>query len=52
VIPGLGSGDQPNTFRRLRGHGWRLLGDDGAYCSIPIAMVRAWHMTRFRQALC
>jgi hypothetical protein len=50
--PRVGTTDQPETFRRLRGHRWRDRGDDGAFCKVPRALVAIWRLQKYRSYYC
>jgi hypothetical protein len=44
-FPDLGraeTDDQPETFRKLSGHIWHDRGDDGALCTVPLALRKMW----------
>lgn len=43
TAPGVGATDQPETFRRLAGGGWRDLGDSVTVCRIPRGLRLIWH---------
>ncbi len=40
-----GTDDQPESFRKLAGHVWHDIGDDGSLCTIPKSLrLGFWHL--------
>jgi len=52
TLPNGDATDQPETFRKLKGHPWHDRGDDGSICEIPHSLTTLWGLRPLQSGVC